>query len=221
MYRALKTAQNDLHTTLLKFADEVIQVVESKHVEPISNAIPNAQAGCCETQDNTSAAIQLLSSKQDIQFRVLNGSLNSINDNMAKIVALLSENRAVFNTATTIPSIQPTATNADLKNVGTIQEVSNIEEEEEVEVEVEDADEAQEEEVEEEEVEVEEVEEVEVEEVEVEEEAELEVEEWTYKGRLFFKDTNNTVYAKDGDDVGEPVGTYDPVKNLLKKLVPN
>lgn len=220
MYRALKTAQNDLHTTLLKFADDVIQVVESKHVEPISNVIPNSQAGCCETQDNTSAAIQLLSSKQDIQFRVLNGSLNSINDNMAKIVALLSENRAVFNTATTIPSIQPTATNADLKNVGTIQEVSNIEEEEEVEVEVEDADEAQEEEVE---VEVEEVEEVEVEEVEdeVEEEAELEVEEWTYKGRLFFKDTNNTVYAKDGDDVGEPVGTYDPVKNLLKKLAPN
>lgn len=218
MYRALKTAQNDLHTTLLKFADEVIQVVESKHVEPISNVIPNAQAGCCETQDNTSAAIQLLSSKQDIQFRVLNGSLNSINDNMAKIVALLSENRAVFNTATTIPSIQPTATNADLKNVGTIQEVSNIEEEEEVEVEVEDADEAQEEEVEEEEVE--EVEE-EVDADEAQEEAELEVEEWTYKGRLFFKDTNNTVYAKDGDDVGEPVGTYDPVKNLLKKLVPN
>lgn len=221
MYRALKTAQNDLHTTLLKFADEVIQVVESKHVEPISNAIPNSQAGCCETQDNTSAAIQLLSSKQDIQFRVLNGSLNSINDNMAKIVALLSENRAVFNTATTIPSIQPTATNADLKNVGTIQEVSNIDEEEEVEVEVEDADEAQEE-VEVEEVEVEEVEEEEVEDAdEAQEEAELEVEEWTYKGRLFFKDTNNTVYAKDGDDVGEPVGTYDPVKNLLKKLAPN
>jgi hypothetical protein len=132
---------------------------------------------------------------------------------MAKIVALLSENRAVFNTATTIPSIQPTATNTDLKNIGTVEEVevSDIKEEEnadEVEVEVE-------EEVEE--VEVEE----EVEEVEVEEEAELEVEEWTYKGRLFFKDSNNTVYAKDGDDVGEPVGTYDPVKNLLKKLAPN
>jgi len=214
MYRALKTAQNDLHTTLLKFADEVIQVVESKQAEPISNAIPNAQGGCCDTQDNTSAAIQLLSSKQDIQFRVLNGAINSINDNMAKIVALLSENRAVFNTATTIPSIQPTATNTDLKNIGTVEEVevSDIKEEEnadEVEVEVE-------EEVEGVEVE-EEVEEVEVE----EEEAELEVEEWTYKGRLFFKDSNNTVYAKDGDDVGEPVGTYDPVKNLLKKLAPN
>lgn len=210
MYRALKTAQNDLHTTLLKFADDVIQVVESKQAEPISNAIPNAQGGCCDTQDNTSAAIQLLSSKQDIQFRVLNGAINSINDNMAKIVALLSENRAVFNTATTIPSIQPTASSADLKNVG-VTEISDIEEvEDSDEVEVEDADEAQEE--------------VEVEEIEVEEEveeAELEVEEWTYKGRLFFKDTNNTVYAKDGDDVGEPVGTYDPVKNLLKKLTPN
>jgi hypothetical protein len=208
MYRALKTAQNDLHTTLLKFADEVIQVVESKHAEPISNAIPNAQAGCCETQDATSAAIQLLHTKQDIQFRVLNGSLNSINDNMAKIVALLSENRAVFNTATTIPSIQPTATNSDLKNIGTVEEVevSDIKEEEdadEVEIEVEE--------------EVEDADEAEVE----EEEAELEVEEWTYKGRLFFKDSNNTVYAKDGDDVGEPVGTYDPVKNLLKKLAPN
>ena len=92
MYRALKNAQNDLHTTLLKFADEVVQVVESK-AAPESTS--NAQAGCCDAQDSVSGAIQLLHAKQDVQFRVLNGAINSLNENMAKIVTLLSENRAV------------------------------------------------------------------------------------------------------------------------------
>jgi hypothetical protein len=71
------------------------------------------------------------------------------------------------------------------------------------------------------EVEVEEeVEEEEVEEEEVEEEG-IEVEEWTYKGLLLFKDQNNTVYKNEDGDVGDPIGTYDPVKKTLKKLTSN
>ena len=98
--------------------------------------------------------------------------------------------------------------------------LGEIEQEEEVEVDAE-----QEEEVEvdqEEEVEVDQEEEVEVEqeeEVEAEQEEEgIEVEEWTYKGLLLFKDTNNTVYKNENGDVGEAIGTYDSVKKTLKKL---
>ena len=90
--------------------------------------------------------------------------------------------------------------------------LGEIEQEEEVEVDAE-----QEEEVEvdqEEEVEVEQEEEVEAE----QEEEGIEVEEWTYKGLLLFKDTNNTVYRNENGDVGEAFGTYDPVKKTLKKL---
>ena len=217
MYRALKNAQNDLHTTLLKFADEVVQVVESKTAPESSNP----QGGCCDTQESVSGAIQLLHAKQDVQFRVLNGAINSLNENMAKIVTLLSENRAVINTASTIPSIQPAATSEDLKNIGVteVSDVSEIDAEQEVEVEVEE-DAEQEEEDAEQEVEQEEVE-VEVEEDAEQEEEGLEVEEWTYKGRMFFKDSNNTVYAKDGEEIGDAIGTYDPVKNILKKLPSN
>lgn len=209
MYRALKNAQNDLHTTLLKFADEVVQVVETK-AAPESTS--NAQGGCCDAQDSVSGAIQLLHAKQDVQFRVLNGAINSLNENMAKIVTLLSENRAVINTASTIPSIQPAATSEDLKNIGLteVSEVSDIEVEDvEHEVDVEEVEEDVEQEVDAEQEE------------EVEEEEGLEVEEWTYKGRMFFKDSNNTVYAKDGEEIGDAIGTYDPVKNILKKLPSN
>jgi hypothetical protein len=218
MYRALKNAQNDLHTTLLKFADEVVQVVESKTAPESSNP----QGGCCDTQESVSGAIQLLHAKQDVQFRVLNGAINSLNENMAKIVTLLSENRAVINTASTIPSIQPAATSEDLKNIGVteVSDVSEIDAEQEVEVEEDVEQEVEQEEDAEQEVEQEEdAEEVEVE-VEEEEEG-LEVEEWTYKGRMFFKDSNNTVYAKDGEEIGDAIGTYDPVKNILKKLPSN
>lgn len=214
MYRALKNAQNDLHTTLLKFADEIVQVVETKSAPETTS---NAQGGCCDAQDSVSGAIQLLHAKQDVQFRVLNGAINSLNENMAKIVTLLSENRAVINTASTIPSIQPAATSEDLKNIGLteVSEVSEIEVDEDAEQEVDAEQEAEEEQ------EVEEEQEEEAEQEEVEEEEGLEVEEWTYKGRMFFKDSNNTVYAKDGDELGEAIGTYDPVKNILKKLPSN
>jgi hypothetical protein len=51
-----------------------------------------------------------------------------------------------------------------------------------------------------------------------EEEEGIEVEEWTYKGRNFFKDTENTVYANNNGELGDPIGLYDPVKNIVKKL---
>jgi hypothetical protein len=62
----------------------------------------------------------------------------------------------------------------------------------------------------------EEVEEEEEEEEEVE--AEVEVEEWLYKGRSFFKDSNNVVYANDGGEVGDAIGTYDPIKMTVRKI---
>jgi hypothetical protein len=59
-------------------------------------------------------------------------------------------------------------------------------------------------------------EEVEVEEEEAEEEG-VEVEEWTFKGRKYYKDTENKVYANVNGEVGDLLGTYDPVKNIVKK----
>jgi predicted nucleotide-binding protein (sugar kinase/HSP70/actin superfamily) len=76
------------------------------------------------------------------------------------------------------------------------------EDEEEVEEEVEEA----EEEVEEEEVE-EEAEEVEE---EAEEEAEEEgVEEIIYKGKTYYKDSDNNIYNATGDELGDPIGVWD------------
>ena len=46
----------------------------------------------------------------------------------------------------------------------------------------------------------------------------IEVEEWVYKGRKFFKDTENTVYANNEGEIGDPIGVYDPLKNVVKKL---
>jgi hypothetical protein len=53
------------------------------------------------------------------------------------------------------------------------------------------------------------------------EEEGLEVEEWTFKGRSFFKDSENTVYANDAGEIGDAIGQYDPVKNIMKKLPTN
>jgi hypothetical protein len=59
------------------------------------------------------------------------------------------------------------------------------------------------------------------EQAEPEAEPDIEVEEWTYKGRLFFKDTENTVYANNAGEIGDPIGQYDPSKNIVKKLPTN
>jgi hypothetical protein len=209
MYKALKAAQNDIHTTLLKFTDDIVQLRESNGD---SNTLANA--------------VQLLHAKQDVQFRVLNGAIENLNENMSKIVTLLSDRstNAVVTTDSTIPSLQPRATTTEMNDVVTMASMpvpivvpsslvktvsvplveSTVPVDDSLsEIEVDDT----------EEVEIEE----EVEE-EVEDEEDLEVEEWTYKGRTFFKDTQNTVYANDSGEVGDAIGTYDPVKNILKKL---
>jgi hypothetical protein len=87
------------------------------------------------------------------------------------------------------------------------EEVEEVEEEAEEEVE-EEAEEEVEEEVEEVEEEVEEVEE------EVEEEAEEEVEEEgvdeiIYKGKTYYKDSDNNIYNATGDELGDPIGVWD------------
>lgn len=208
MYKALKAAQNDIHTVLLKFTDDVVELQSSNGD---SNALANV--------------VQLLHAKQDVQFRVLNEAIENLNENMCKIVTLLSDrNVNAVTTDSIIPSLQPRATMTEMNNVvssmptpipapvktvsvtampvplvvaavpvvpadDSLSEIEVDDEEQEIEVEVEE-----------------------------EEEEDLEVEEWTYKGRIFFKDTNNTVYASDSGEVGDAIGTYDPVKNILKKL---
>ena len=234
MYRALKTAQNEIHTALLKFSDDMVQVAESREsrqcdsspVDPIPVVLQNA--------------IQLLHAKQDVQFRVLNGALDTLNQNMSKIVTILMENNATITTSTVIPSIQPVGTSEELKNIGIVtkdeidspqheadsanQEAEAAQHEAELaeagELEVEESDiEADSAEHEVEESVEHEVEEAESAEHEEDEEEGIEVEEWTYKGRILFKDTENTVYMNDSGEIGDPIGTYDPVKNILKKLV--
>lgn len=79
--------------------------------------------------------------------------------------------------------------------------------EEEVEEEEEVAEEEEEEEVAEEEEEVEE-EEVEEEEEVTEEDAE-ELEEITFKGKTYFKDSDNNIYQPTDDEVGDPIGVWD------------
>jgi hypothetical protein len=248
MYRALKTAQNDIHTSLLKFADEIVQVVESKtsSAKPevcCGNATDGADGG--ETLQSVSAAIQLLQVKQDVQYRVLTSAIQTLNETLSRLAAggEKAQGAVAVQTATVIPSIQLAASSNDMKEVVFTSEVNisaiDVEAEvEEAEVDAEEA-EVEEAEVEEAEVDAEEAEvdaeveveeaevdaEVEVEEEEVEVEAEeedgIEVEEWTYKGRLFFKDSDNKVYVNDNGEIGDAIGLYDPVKNLLKKISAN
>jgi len=233
MYRALKTAQNDIHTSLLKFADEIVQVIESK----TSSAKPEVCCGSAtdgadggDTLQSVSAAIQLLQVKQDVQYRVLTSAIQTLNETLSRLAAggEKAQGAVAVQTATVIPSIQLAASSNDMKEVVFTSEVniSAIDVEEEVEEE-EVEEEVEEEEVEEEEAEVEVEAEVEEEieedgiEVEEVEEDGIEVEEWTYKGRLFFKDSDNKVYVNDNGEIGDAIGLYDPVKNLLKKILAN
>lgn len=204
MYKALKAAQNEIHATLLKFTDDVVELNSKSSTSDVS------------TDASMSHAVQLLNAKQDVQFRVLNSAIDTLNQNMAKIVTLLTDKRHdTVSTDSTIPSLQPQASTAELKDVcltavpsmvaslprQVVQTVPPLNDEDSLsEIEVEPSEQDVEEELEE------------------VEEGDLEVEEWTYKGRTFFKDTDNTVYANDDGEVGSPIGTYDPVKNILKKL---
>jgi hypothetical protein len=221
MYRALKNTQLEIADTLMKFADEITATVGNS----------NAQSSSDSSNTKLLEAFDVLNKKHDVQFNMLVAAIDRLNATVQKyITAAASASQPAVITSSTIPSLNPVANPADmLSSVKTVhvqapvtqplkavpdvveEEVSEVEVEEEVEVEVE-------EEMEEEEVEVEAEEEVEVEEEAEAEEAEVEVEEWTYKGMSFFKDSNHIVYSNDNGDVGEPIGKYDPVKKVLKKL---
>jgi hypothetical protein len=231
MYRALKTAQIDMNECLLKLTDEIVQAVKdnSPAVATTPKDAPGSQAceSCeCLPQVNAlSSSLQVMHMKQDGQFRALTNALENLSKSMSTIVSYMkAQTQDPVNAASTIPSLQPSSSPVDMvppypaklsapaakvaahsvlpEAAGLDEEVSAIDEEVEME------------EVEEEELEEEE-------EVEEEVEEELEVEEWTYKGQMYFKDQHNTVYANDDGEVGDAIGSYDPIKKVLKKLPPS
>jgi len=193
MYKALKSAQSEVSESLLKLADEIMSANQG-----------NAGGGSIEINgqyDAISSAIKQLHMSSSQQFQTIAEQLKELNANMLKIAGLLTvEKPAVVSLTTTIPNIQPVSSEKDMleKQI----ELDTSSEEDNVSLE---------------ELEVEEVEE-EVEEEEVEEANEVEVEEWYYKGRSFFKDSNNVVYANDGGEVGDAIGTYDPIKMSVRKI---
>ena len=194
MYKALKSAQSEMNESLLKLADEIMSANQG-----------NAGGGSIEINgqyDAISSAIKQLHMSSSQQFQTIAEQLKELNANMLKIAGLLTvEKPAVVSLTTTIPNIQPVSSEKDMVEkqieLDTSGEEDNVS-------------------LEELEEEVEEVEEEEVE--EVEEANEVEVEEWYYKGRSFFKDSNNVVYANDGGEVGDAIGTYDPIKMTVRKI---
>jgi hypothetical protein len=275
MYKALKDAQSDIHATLLKLVDDISGVSESRVQPQVQAQQPQqVQAQLQQPQpelQNLQNTLGFLHQKQNAQFELLVGEIRGLKETMENMMKFMMARDAI-NTATTIPVLQPTSKESDMKevfidsdandievneelNTGFIEETESENEaeveqeaeaeqepeteeaeaevEQEAEVEAEAEQEVQaEQEVEEaeadanaEEAEAEEVdanaEEAEAEpeqEAEPEEEAGIEVEEWTYKGRQFFKDSDNTVYANNAGEIGDPIGQYDPVKNIVKKL---
>lgn len=244
MYKALKSAQNDIHEVLLKLVDEfgstsqsVARVDTSKcpRGEPcqcalITEAQPQAQPQAQVPNDRLEGlenTLQFLHQKQNAQYEVLVDGIQQLNVSLANIVKILAQQaEKVVETATTIPNLSPQAHGSDLKNVcveishaapsasdapQTLETPRDVDEDEQSAIagditpDIEEAEEEEEEEV------------VVEEEEEVEEEG-IEVEEWTYKGRKFFKDSENKVYANDNGEIGDAIGLYDPVKNIVKKI---
>jgi len=256
MYKALKDAQNDIHTTLLKLVDDITDVSEirvKKYTEMQAQVQPQVQPQAkapvdsveIQTLQNT---LGFLHQKQNAQFELLVEELRNIKQTMENLVKFMVTKEPI-NTDTTIPILQPISCESDFKTVfvnvkpdideendGTDMSVTNEAEAEveadaeaEAEVEAEAEAEADAEAEPEAEAEIEPEAEAEAEpeaEAEVEPEVEsaeqeVEVEEWTYKGRLFFKDSENIVYANNAGEIGDPMGQYDSIKNIVKKLPSN
>jgi len=237
MYKALKSAQNDIQEALLKFADEagscnVAKVDTSRcpRGEPcqcalITQSVSKSQVPKDTRLEDIENTLQFLHQKQNAQYEVLVGGIQELNQSLANIVKILSQQaQGVVETATTIPNLSPQAQGSDLKNVCV--DVSHVgvlpTQVLETPREVEEEDDEQSAiagditpDIEEEEEVVPEEEEVVPEE---EEEEGIEVEEWTYKGRKFFKDGENKVYANNNGEIGDAIGLYDPVKNIVKKI---
>jgi hypothetical protein len=239
MYKALKSAQNDIQEALLKFADETSSKPDTSRCprgEPcqcalITQSVPKFQPDDNRLKDIENT-LQFLHQKQNAQYEVLVSGIQELNQSLANIVKILAQQaEKAVETATTIPNLAPQAQGSDLKNVcvdishagvlvpepvQTLDTPREIDEEEQSAIEADDAtpdieedDGAEEEEI---------VPDEEDEPLPDEEEEGIEVEEWTYKGRKFFKDSENKVYANDNGEIGDPIGLYDPVKNIVKKI---
>ena len=236
MYKALKTAQSEIQEALLKFVDESSSsnVTKCPRGEPCQCALitqsretavndagfkfPSAEFN--QRFEGIEESLQFLHNKQNRQFETLVEEMQSLNRNVSSVVKLLMEQtKPTVDAVSTIPNLQPMAEDSDLKNVcvtgGMTEDISEIQGEDtpEIDEEEEDAvsvpDEAF-------------VPEEEVASVPEEEEEEgIELEEWTYKGRKFFKDSENTVYENNDGEPGDQIGLYDPVKNIVKKLPTN
>jgi hypothetical protein len=237
MYKALKSAQSEIQEVLLKFADEAGMVVREKtdtsrcsRSEPCQCAMPTAKASPTEDirLQGIEDTLQFLHQKQNGQYEVLVGGIQQINVSLSNIVKILSEQRKdAIETATIIPNVAPSAKSSELKDVcvdtgfshvGDISDLpKTLETPNDLDEDEQSAIEGDEETPDMEDV-IEEEEEEDVVPEEEEEEEGIEVEEWTYKGRKFFKDTENTVYANNNGELGDPIGLYDTVKNIVKKL---
>lgn len=237
MYKALKSALSEIEESVLKLVVETREKTNTSRCprgEPcqcalITQSVPKVEPVKDTRLDDIENTLQFLHQKQNAQYEVLVGGIQSLNVSLANIVKILSQQ--TVETATTIPNLSPLAEASDLKNVH-VSHVGNLpaefDEESAIEADITpDIEEAEEEaeevpDVEEEVPDVEEAEDVpdveEAEEVPDVEEEGIEVEEWTFKGRKYFKDTENTVYANDNGELGDAIGLYDPVKNIVKKL---
>ena len=239
MYKALKIAQNEIQDSLLRFADEVSsldkkQSVAFCHSSQVARTEPLAQPlakvnNLEERLDLIERSIQSSIERQDSQHQLLVEGIQELNlslKNMLNLLVSQFTSQATVQTSSTIPNIQPVSQDSDLKTV-CVNTESDIEQDAvsvdelntAVDLEVEEEqEEEQEEQAEEEQVEEEQEEQVEEEQEEQVEEDGVEVEQWTYKGRVFFKDTENMVYANNSGEPGDPIGQYDPVKNIVRPL---
>ena len=191
----------------------------------------NCAALCTPRLEQVERTLQYLIDKQEAQYEILVGGIQDLNVSLKLLIQQVN----TVETATTIPNLAPQSQGSDLKNVSVAMAAPEptsvaiptslaMPESEEAEAEV-DAEGAEEVDVDvDEQVDGEVEVEVEVEEEDTEDadaEPDIEVEEWTYKGRLFFKDSENTVYANNAGEIGDPIGQYDPSKNIVKKLPTN
>jgi hypothetical protein len=236
MYKALKSAQSEIQEVLLKFVDEFGKTPNCKcsNLPQAQMQVPvpvqeTSHVNYEERLDMIERSMRFAYETQNTQFHTLITEIASLNKNMSRMVSILSDqahatvnvvNPPVVQTATTIPNLQPTSEGSDLKDVCIMPsaiEASQVEEEVEEEADVEDE---AEHDLEDDQV-VADEDQVATPDLGEEDAEGIEVEEWTFKGRTYFKDTENTVYANEAGEIGDAIGVYDPVKNIVKKVPTN
>ena len=230
---SLRNVRNEINDVLLKFSEEVLEneILKAKTISDIRAAERNsptkdevsqvkvpvsgptvdqaARNSINELYHSMSNAINSLDTNIDTKFNLLVSMVDRLNGTMSKIVTYLENQTSKksndsIHMDSMIPTLQPISNPMDLSMIPKFSNEEEVEEEVEPEVEEEEEVEPEVEEVEEEEVEPEI-------EPEVEEE-EVSVEEWFYKGKTYFKDTNNIVYSvTSSGDPGDPIGQDDPL----------